>query len=163
MIIRECEPADFDDICSIINDAAVAYRGIIAADRWKDPYMPEKELRKEIDDGVVFWGAYDNEMLLGVMGLQHVQDVALIRHAYTRTSNQGSGIGSALLREVVAKTDRPVLIGTWTDAAWAIRFYEKHGFQLASRGEKKILLRRYWNIPDRQVEESVVLTQSHQP
>ena len=157
MIIRQCEPAELDDVCAVINDAAVAYRGIIAPDRWKDPYMPASELRHEVNAGVLFWGAFNEEGLVAVMGLQQVHDVALIRHAYTRTASQGSGIGTALLTHVGAQTDRPVLVGTWAAATWAIRFYQNHGFRLVGSQEKDVLLRRYWTIPDRQIEESVVL------
>lgn len=157
MMIRKCTPADLDQICAVINDAAGIYKENIAPDRWKDPYMPASELRDEINDGVVFWGAYENQILVGVMGLQDVRDVALVRHAYTRTSSQGKGIGSKLLAHVLAQTDRPVLMGTWAAATWAIQFYEKHGFRLVSADEKEILLRRYWKIPVRQIEESVVL------
>jgi N-acetylglutamate synthase-like GNAT family acetyltransferase len=157
MTIRRCEPADFIEILDVVNDAALAYQGIIAADRWRDPYMPEDELRNEIDAGVVFWGAYHDGVLRGVMGLQHVGDVALVRHAYTRTADQGSGIGATLLARVRSRTERPMLIGTWSAATWAVRFYERHGFHLVSDAAKETLLRRYWDIPDRQVEESVVL------
>jgi GNAT superfamily N-acetyltransferase len=157
IVMRLCAPSELDEIGAVVNDAAVAYRGIIAADRWKEPYMSANELREEIDDGVVFWGAFEDGQLVGVMGLQHIRDVALVRHAYTRTSRQGAGIGAGLLAHVVAQTDRPMLIGTWRAATWAIRFYEKHGFRLVPDREKETLLRRYWTIPDRQVEESVVL------
>ena len=154
--IRQCAEGDLDEIRAVINDAAVAYRGKVPPDRWHEPYMSADELRREVDDGVVFWGAFDGNELAGVMGLQRVEDVALVSHAYTRTAAQGAGIGSALLARVRSQTDRPMLIGTWSAAVWAIRFYERHGFQLVT-AEKEELLRRYWNIPDRQIEESVVL------
>lgn len=154
--IRQCTDAHLDEIQTVINDAAVAYRGRIPADRWHEPYMSADELRREVRHGVVFWGAFDGNDLAGVMGLQLIEDVALIRHAYTRTAAQSAGIGSALLARVRSQTDRPMLIGTWSAAEWAIRFYERHGFQLVT-AEKDRLLRRYWNIPDRQIEESVVL------
>ena len=157
MLIRHCTPAELDEVCAVVNDAAVAYRGIVAADQWKDPYMSRSELREEVEDGVVFWGAFQDDDLLGVMGLQHVDGVALIRHAYTRTASQGRGIGAALLRHVGRQTDRPVLVGTWAAAAWAIRFYQSHGFRLVAAREKDALLRHYWTIPLRQIEESVVL------
>lgn len=161
MTIRSCTDADLDAMFEVINDGAVAYRGIIPADRWHEPYMPREELEREIADGVVFSGAFDAAgRLLGVMGLQNVKDVALIRHAYTRTDTQGRGIGSALLRHLVAQTNRPTLIGTWTAATWAIRFYERHGFRVVGDVEKNRLLRTYWTVPDRQIEESVVLVQS---
>ncbi len=150
-------PTEFDEICTVINDAAVAYRGIIAADCWKDPYMSTEELRREMDGGVVFLGFFEDRRLLAVMGLQHMDDVALIRHAYTRTANQGTGIGTALLAHLRAETDRPLLVGTWKAATWAVRFYEGRGFQLVAGEQKNALLRRYWTVPERQIEESVVL------
>jgi GNAT superfamily N-acetyltransferase len=119
--------------------------------------MPQDELRDEIDSGVVFWGYEERGELIGVMGIQHVEDVTLIRHAYVRPARQGEGIGGRLLSYLRGQTDLPVLIGTWADAVWAIRFYEKHGFRLVSPAEKERLLRRYWSIPERQVETSVVL------
>ena len=119
--------------------------------------MPMSELQEEIEAGVVFWGMFDAAGLEAVMGLQHVADVALVRHAYTRTSSQGRGLGKALLKHVLGETGRPVLIGTWAAATWAIGFYESQGFSLVDRQEKEILLRRYWSIPTRQIEESVVL------
>jgi GNAT superfamily N-acetyltransferase len=154
--LRQCTSSDLPRICDVINDAAVAYRGVIAPDRWKEPYMPAAELQREIDAGVTFWGAFENDLLVAVMGLQHVEDISLIRHAYTLTNKQGRGIGKALLKHVLARTDRPVLIGTWADATWAIGFYESHGFRVL-RHEKDALLRRYWSIPERQIEDSVVL------
>jgi GNAT superfamily N-acetyltransferase len=155
--IRRATPVDVDEICVVINDAAEAYRGVIAADRWHEPYMPREELRAEIDEGVEFWLAVDEERTDAVMGLQHVGEVSLIRHAYTRTARQGRGLGGALLHFLRARTDRPLLIGTWAAATWAIRFYESRGFALVTGGEKDALLRRYWTVPDRQIEESVVL------
>jgi N-acetylglutamate synthase-like GNAT family acetyltransferase len=157
MTIRRCGEADVPAMFAIINDAAQAYRGVIPADRWHEPYMPEAELRAEIAAGVVFWGAEREGRLVGVMGLQDVLDVALIRHAYVATAARGEGIGGALLRHLVDQTDRPLLVGTWAAATWAIRFYERHGFALTSPAEKERLLRRYWSIPDRQIETSVVL------
>jgi len=157
MTIRECNPTELDEVCAVVNDAAVAYRGIIAADRWRDPYMSADELHREVNNGVVFWGAFEDGGLVGVMGLQHVGDVALIRHAYTRTASQGTGIGTTLLARVGGQTDSPVLVGTWAAASWAIRFYQNHGFRLVAGQETDTLLRRYWAIPDRQIEESVVL------
>lgn len=141
----------------IINDSAQAYRGVIPADRWHEPYMSKEELAHEIRDGIVFWGYEKDGNLIGVMGIQEVGDVTLIRHAYVATRERGKGIGSMLLSELVTKTDRPLLIGTWADAVWAIRFYEKHGFRLVSNEEKDRLLKKYWKIPARQVETSVVL------
>jgi N-acetylglutamate synthase-like GNAT family acetyltransferase len=156
-MIRPCQESDFDEIHAIINDGASAYKGIIPADRWSSPYMSREKLRHEIDAGVEFWGCEENEALAAVMGLQHVQDVTLIRHAYTRTASQKRGFGAALLSHLRDMTAKPVLIGTWSDAVWAIHFYEKHGFRTVSPEQKEILLRRYWSIPERQIETSVVL------
>lgn len=147
----------FADILEIVNDAARAYRGVIPADRWHEPYMPEEELRAEMAAGVAFWGFTREGRLAGVMGLQHVQDAALIRHAYTRTAIRGSGVGGALLEHLKREARAPLLVGTWKAATWAVRFYEKRGFVLASESEKERLLQRHWNLPERQVEESVVL------
>ena len=156
-MIRLCDESEFDTMVEIVNDAAQAYRGVIPGDRWKDPYMPKGELRHEIDAGVVFWGYEEEGELIGVMGIQPVQDVTLIRHAYVRTAQQNRGIGGKLLAHLRTRTDRPALIGTWADAVWAVRFYEKHGFRMVSPEEKNRLLAKYWSIPKRQVETSVVL------
>ncbi len=156
--IRQCKDSEFETIYEIINDSAKAYRGVIPADRWKEPYMSRDELRHEMDEGVVFWGYEEDGQLIGVMGIQHVKDVTLIRHAYVRTLRRNQGIGSKLLSHLRTRTTRPLLIGTWADAVWAIRFYEQHGFRLVSSEEKDRLLRKYWSIPDRQIETSVVLT-----
>ena len=156
-MIRLCDESEFDTMVEIVNDAAQAYRGVIPGDRWKEPYMPKEELRHEIDAGVVFWGYEEEGKLLGVMGIQPVQDVTLIRHAYVRTAEQNRGIGGKLLAHLRKQTDRPALIGTWADAVWAVRFYEKHGFRMVSPEEKNRLLEKYWSIPERQVETSVVL------
>jgi N-acetylglutamate synthase-like GNAT family acetyltransferase len=156
-MIRRCTKEHVGEILEIINDAARAYRGVIPADRWHEPYMPEDELRAEMTAGVAFWGFTRDSRLAGVMGLQYVQDVALIRHAYTRTAIRGSGVGGALLEHVKREARAPLLVGTWKAATWAVRFYEKRGFVLTSESEKERLLKRYWNIPQRQVEESVVL------
>ena len=125
--------------------------------------MSREKLRHEIEDGVVFWGHEESGALAGVMGLQDVQDVTLIRHAYVRTANRNQGIGGKLLTHLRTITDRPVLIGTWADAVWAIGFYEKHGFRVVDRDEKNVLLKKYWNIPERQVETSVVLADAAWP
>jgi N-acetylglutamate synthase-like GNAT family acetyltransferase len=162
-LIRQCSDADFDTIYEIINDAALAYKGIIPEDRWKEPYMSREELRHEIDEGVVFWGYEEDKKLKGIMGIQDVQDVTLIRHAYVRTAERNKGIGSKLLSHLRSMTDGPILIGTWADAVWAIRFYEKHGFSLVSTEEKNRLLKKYWRIPERQVETSVVLAEQRRP
>jgi len=156
-MIRQCHDNEFDEILSIINDAANAYKGVIPEDCWKEPYMSKEELHNEIDDGITFWGYEENGKLNGVMGIQQVQDVTLIRHAYVRTARQNQGIGGKLLSYLRNETTRPVLIGTWADAVWAIRFYEKHGFRLVSTEEKDRLLKKYWSIPQRQIETSVVL------
>jgi len=156
-VIRRCTAADLAAIHAIVNDAAQAYRGQIPADRWHEPYMPEGELRREIEAGVVFWGWDEDGRLLGVMGLQDVDDVALIRHAYVVPAAQGRGLGGRLLEFLLANASRRVLVGTWAAATWAIGFYEKHGFTLVSAEEKERLLRKYWTIPDRQIETSVVL------
>jgi len=156
-MIRRCDDQDFEQIWSIINDGARAYKGIIPDDCWTEPYMSRKQLQHEIDEGVVFWGYEDSGTLAGVMGLQQVRDVTLIRHAYVLTSGQKRGIGTHLLSHLREMAKGPVLIGTWADAAWAIRFYEKHGFQMISAREKDQLLPKYWTIPERQIETSVVL------
>jgi len=156
-MIRECLEDDFEAIFEIINDAAQAYRGIIPPDRWHDPYMPREELREEISAGVAFLGYEKEGELAGVMGTQDVQDVTLIRHAYVRTAHRNQGIGGELLGQIMDGATRPVLIGTWADAFWAIRFYERHGFKVVSPGEKERLLRKYWSVPDHQIVTSVVL------
>jgi N-acetylglutamate synthase-like GNAT family acetyltransferase len=156
-MIRPCTDADFDTIFAIVNEAAEAYRGVIPADRWHEPYMPREQLRHEIESGVRFWGYEEGGQLLGVMGIQDVQDVTLIRHAYVRTANRGQGIGGKLLAELRKLTTRPVLIGTWAAATWAIRFYEKHGFKMVTPEEKDRFLKKYWSIPERQVATSVLL------
>ncbi len=158
-MIRECENKDIERIFEIVNDSAAAYKGIIPADRWKDPYMPKTELMHEIDAGVRFWGYEHEGELSGVMGIQDVKDVTLIRHAYVFTALRNKGIGKALLDVLIQKTTRPILIGTWTDAVWAVRFYEKNGFRLTPTPVKNRLLKKYWSIPDRQVETSVVLVE----
>lgn len=155
--IRRCVDEDFETIWLIINEAAQVYKGVIPADRWKEPYMSRSELEQEIRDGVRFWGYEDEGSLLGVMGIQDLVDVALIRHAYVRALNQNQGIGSKLLAHLHGQAKKPVLVGTWAAATWAIRFYERHGFKLVTRETKDRLLRKYWSIPERQVETSVVL------
>ena len=142
---------------AIINDAAQAYKGIIPADRWHEPYMPMAELQAQIADGIAFSGCESGGKLLGVMGIQDKGEVVLIRHAYVRSSERRKGIGEKLLKHLEATTRKPVLIGTWADAAWAIRFYEKNGYRVQPRAETTRLLKKYWNIPARQIETSVVL------
>ena len=156
-MIRKCTENDFDQMLEIINDAAQAYKGVIPADRWHDPYMPREYLRHELDAGVVFWGYEEQGGLIGVMGIQDVQDVTLIRHAYVNTAFRGRGIGGTLIAHLKTLATRPTLVGTWAAAVWAIRFYEKHGFRLVSKDEKDRLLKTYWSIPERQAETSVVL------
>jgi len=156
-MIRRCYERDVEVIWTIINDGAQSYKGTIPADRWTEPYMSKEKLRKEIEDGVVFWGYEEGGVLAGVMGIQEVQDVTLVRHAYVRTSSQKRGIGGRLLSHLRELASRPMLIGTWADAEWAIRFYEGHGFQMVGRQEKDRLLKRYWSIPERQIDTSVVL------
>jgi GNAT superfamily N-acetyltransferase len=160
-VIRRCDDRDFEAMWAIINDGAQAYKGIIPADRWTEPYMSREKLQHEIDDRVVFWGYEDGGALTGVMGLQDVQDVTLIRHAYVRTASRNLGIGGQLLSHLRTVTVRPVLIGTWADAVWAIGFYQKHGFRIVDSHEKNRLLRTYWSIPDRQVQTSVVLADAN--
>jgi len=156
-MIRRCDEGDFEVIWTIINDGAQAYKGTIPADRWTEPYMSREKLRHEINEGVVFWGYEETGTLVGVMGIQAVQNVTLIRHAYVRTSSQKSGIGARLLSHLRELTSVPVLIGTWVDAVWAIRFYQKYGFQIVGSLEKDRLLKKYWTVPERQIETSVVL------
>ena len=157
---RQSNESDFKTIYEIINSAAVVYKGVIPADRWQEPYMPKEELAREIAAGVVFWCWEVDGDILGVMGIQDVKDVTLIRHAYTLPACQRNGIGSKLLQYLTGLTKRPLLMGTWKNANWAIRFYEKHGFTLVTEEEKNILLKKYWDIPARQVETSVVLSNS---
>lgn len=156
-MIRRCIDDDVPAIDAIINEAAAAYRGVIPADCWHEPYMDRAHLVAEIGAGVEFWGWDDADVLAGVMGLQRVHDVTLIRHAYVRPSHQSRGVGSALLTSLAAETAGPLLVGTWASAQWAIRFYERHGFRLVGSEEKDRLLSTYWNIPPRQRDTSVVL------
>lgn len=155
--IRRCGEQDFETIWAVIQDGAQAYRGVIPADRWSDPYLSREKLQHEIDAGVEFWGLGPADDLEGVMGIQQIEDVTLIRHAYVRTLRQGEGIGTRLLEHLRAMARGPLLIGAWADAAWAIRFYERHGFQMVGQEEKVRLLKRYWTVPERQIETSVVL------
>ena len=155
-VVRACRNDEFSRIHFIINDAAVAYRGVIPDDRWHEPYMSEDQLEAEFAAGVRFLGWYSPpDTLHGVMGAQDVQDVTLIRHAYVLSASQRGGIGSALIAGLMETTERPLLVGTWKAAGWAVAFYERHGFRIVD--DTATLLRRYWNIPDRQIETSVVL------
>jgi GNAT superfamily N-acetyltransferase len=156
-MIVACSQKYLEEIASIINDAASAYKGIIPADRWREPYMPEEELKEQIEQGVQFWCYREDSEMMGVMGIQYKEDLTLIRHAYVRSKYRNRGIGSKLLIHLASIATTPVLIGTWADAHWAIRFYQKHGFRLLPEREKEILLRHYWSIPERQVATSVVL------
>jgi len=157
-MICRLSPSELDSMLNVVNDAAQAYKGVIPEDRWKEPYMSAEELRKEIESGVEFYGWKEDNALVAVMGIQLVNDVTLIRHAYVLTNHQRRGIGINLLKHLLnlARTSE-VLVGTWEAAYWAVRFYEKHGFTLVSKEEKERLLRKYWNIPERQIETSVVL------
>jgi len=157
MPIRNAAEADRSAMLAIVNAAAQAYRGVIPADRWHEPYMPAEALASEIVDGVVFWVAEDDRRIAGVMGIQDKGDVALVRHAYVAPAAQRQGIGKKLLRHVQGLAGKPVLVGTWAAATWAIDFYRRNGFTVVSPVEKDRLLRKYWSIPARQVETSVVL------
>ena len=156
-MIRHCGDADFPAIEAVINEAAEAYRGVIPSDCWHEPYMTSSALQIEVAAGVNFWAWEESGTLIGVMGIQHLRGVTLIRHAYVRTARQGRGIGGRLLRFLADQVAGPLLVGTWAAAEWAIRFYERHGFRLVSPVEKEQLLSIYWSIPSRQRETSVVL------
>jgi GNAT superfamily N-acetyltransferase len=157
-MICRLSPSKLDSMLNVVNNAAQAYKGVIPEDRWKEPYMSAEELRKEIESGVEFYGWKEDNVLVAVMGSQRINDVTLIRHAYVLTNHQRREIGEKLLKHLLglARTSE-VLVGTWEAAYWAVRFYEKHGFRLVSKEEKERLLRKYWNIPERQIETSVVL------
>jgi GNAT superfamily N-acetyltransferase len=155
--VRPCRADERVAIVAIVNAAAQAYRGVIPADRWHEPYMPLDELDREIADGVAVWGFEQDGVLLGVMGLQSVRDVDLIRHAYVLPGDQRRGVGAALLGHLRRRSARRMLVGTWAAADWAIRFYQRHGFELVSPARKTALLKAYWAVPERQIETSVVL------
>jgi GNAT superfamily N-acetyltransferase len=155
--IRPCRDDERAAVLAIVNAAAEAYRGVIPADRWHEPYMASHELDAEIAAGVAFWGYEADGALVGIMGIQPVRDVDLIRHAYVSPDSQGRGIGSALLEHLARANTRRILVGTWAAADWAIRFYRRHGFEQVSPERKTALLKAYWKIPDRQIETSVVL------
>jgi GNAT superfamily N-acetyltransferase len=157
MSIRRCRDDEHEAIFAIINAAAEAYRGVIPADGWHEPYMPLEELDDEIAAGVEFWGYRNGGELVGVMGIQDVGELDLIRHAYVAPEHQGRGVGGALLQHLTRSATRPMLVGTWSAAEWAIRFYRRHGFEPCSPERSAELLRSYWNIPERQIESSVVL------
>jgi GNAT superfamily N-acetyltransferase len=155
--IRPCRTDERRIISEIVNAAAEAYRGVIPADRWHDPYMSLHELDSEISAGVAFW-AYESEgEVIGVMGIQPVRDVDLIRHAYVRPGSQRRGVGVALISHIRSLSSRQMLVGTWAAATWAIAFYQRYGFVLVSPEQKTALLKTYWTIPERQTETSVVL------
>lgn len=156
-MIALCKHDEIPEIFEIVNESAQAYKGVIPADRWHEPYMPLEELKSEIQKGVRFHGYYLNNLLVGVMGIQDVKDVTLIRHAYILTRHRNQGIGGKLLDQMKALTTRPILIGAWKAAEWAVTFYEKNGFRRTTELEKNQLLKTYWTIPARQIEESVVL------
>jgi GNAT superfamily N-acetyltransferase len=158
--IGRCRADERDEILAIVNAAAEAYRGVIPADRWQEPYMPGEELDVEMAAGVEFWGFEDGGELLGIMGIQPVRDVNLIRHAYVVPESQGRGVGGALLEHLLGLATRPMLVGTWAAATWAIRFYERYGFEYVGPERTAELLREYWDIPERQIETSVVLAQA---
>ena len=155
--IRPCREDERTAILEIVNAAATAYRGVIPDDRWHEPYMQSAELEREIADGVAFWGYETGGELVGVMGIQPVADVDLIRHAYVLPARQGEGIGGALIAHLRGLANRRILVGTWASAEWAIRFYRRHGFEQVTPEAKAALLRTYWKIPERQIETSVVL------
>jgi GNAT superfamily N-acetyltransferase len=156
-LIRKIREADLGDMLAIINAAAQAYRGVIPDDRWHDPYMPADELESEIAAGVMFWVAEQDRRMLGVMGIQDRGEVALVRHAYVAPGAQRTGVGTRLLRHAERLAGKPVLIGTWAAASWAIAFYLRHGYTVVTQTHKDSLLRKYWSVPDRQIETSVVL------
>jgi GNAT superfamily N-acetyltransferase len=158
--IRPCRDDELTAILAIVNAAAEAYRGVIPADRWREPYMPLGELESEIADGVAFWGCEVDGELVGIMGIQAVRDVDLIRHAYVSPASQGRGVGGVLLEHLTRSTERRMLVGTWAAADWAIRFYRRHGFEQVAPERKTELLKAYWTIPDRQIETSVVLVRT---
>jgi GNAT superfamily N-acetyltransferase len=160
MGIRRCRDDEREAILAVVNQAAEAYRGVIPADRWREPYMPRAELDDEVAAGVAFWGYETGGELIGLMGIQPVRDVELIRHAYVLPGRQRHGVGGALLEHLMRLTTRPVLVGTWAAAEWAIDFYRRHGFELVSPERTATLLRRYWTIPERQIETSVVLAKA---
>ena len=157
-MIKEYKKKDINKILNIINDASLKYKGVIPNNCWHEPYMSEDELIDEISDGVHMFGYHDNKKLISVIGIQEVKDATLIRHAYTLTSYQGKGIGSTLLEYLLKKNQKSrLLVGTWRKAVWAIRFYKKFGFIIHSKDQTTILLKKYWKIPAKQIDNSVVL------
>jgi N-acetylglutamate synthase-like GNAT family acetyltransferase len=156
-VIREAELTDILEICAVINDGASAYRGVIPEDRWHEPYMRADEVASEIEAGIQFSCYTEDGEILGVMGVQDKGHVVLIRHAYIRTAARRRGIGAELLSTLIHTTDKPILIGTWRAAEWAIDFYQKHGFEVLPDYKAQELLHKYWKVPTRQMETSVVL------
>jgi len=157
-MISEYKKTDTSKILNIVNEASIKYKGVIPDDCWKEPYMSEQELIDEFSDGVRIYGYNHNNELIGVIGIQEVKDVVLIRHAYTLSSYQGKGAGSALLEYLLKKNQNSrLLVGTWRNATWAIQFYEKFGFILHAKDQSILLLKKYWKIPSKQIKNSVVL------
>ncbi len=157
-MISEYKKTDASKILHVINDASLRYKGIIPDDCWHEPYMSKQELIDEFSDGVCMYGYHHNNILIGVIGIQEAKDVILIRHAYTLTTFQGKGTGSALLEYLLRKNQNSrLLVGTWRNATWAIRFYEKFGFILHAKDQSTLLLNKYWKLPSKQIENSVVL------
>ena len=159
-VIRRCRDDENSTILAIVNAAAEAYRDVIPADRWHDPYMSAEQLQRDVAAGVDFWGYELDGALIGVMGIQSVRDVDLIRHAYVKPGNQRLGVGAALITHLRSLSTRRLLVGTWADATWAIRFYQREGFVLVPPSRTAVLLKSYWDIPERQIETSVVLERS---
>ena len=159
LMIRESTDKDFDEILAVINDGATAYRDVIPPDCYHEPYMSKQDLRSALREGISFWVKENDGLMGGIMGIQNVDDVTLIRHAYVRTSQQRHGVGSKLLSHLLRLADRPVLVGTWRAADWAIQFYRRHGFEMLSQDHTPEILQRYWSISERQIETSVVLAQ----
>lgn len=156
-VARRCRDDELTAVLSIVNSAAVAYRGVIPDDCWHEPYMTMTDLGRDIVDGLEIWGYERGGELIGVMGIQPMVDVDLIRHAYVRPTAQRKGVGAALIEHVRRLTDRGILVGTWAAASWAISFYERHGFELVRSPDAERLMRKYWSVPRRQMEVSVVL------
>jgi len=157
-MISEYTKSDIFKILHVINDASLKYKGVIPDNCWQEPYMSEQELIDEFNNKVHMFGYHKNNKLIGVIGVQEVKDVILIRHAYTLSSHQGKGVGSALLEYLLKKNKNSrLLVGTWRNATWAIRFYEKFGFITHSKDETNLLLKKYWKIPSKQIDNSIVL------
>ena len=157
-MITECTKKNISNILYVINDASLKYKGIIPNDCWHEPYMTKQKLISEFANGVRIFGYNKDNNLVGVMGIQELKDVTLIRHAYILTQYQGLGIGKSLLQHLFKiKTSSCLLVGTWRDATWAIQFYEKFGFVLHTKKQTAQLLKKYWDLPSKQIENSVVL------